>query len=91
MSKINYPNEGQITLDGCKELVAGLEPDTYHLYYKRLIGSIEENLKEYIKTSDLEEALGDAERYGSLFLRTGEVNNWTNQYQVVDNNSLKPI
>ena len=91
MSKLDYPHKGQITLESCKELIEGLEPGKYHFYYKRLIGSIEENLKEYIQTSDLQEALGDAERYGSLFLRTGEVNNWTNQYQVVDNNSLKPI
>ena len=90
MSKLDYPHKGQITLESCKELVAGLEPGKYHLYYKRMLDE-KNHLQEYLYTDGLEDALEDTERYGSLFLRLGGENNWSQQYQIVDNNSLEPI
>jgi hypothetical protein len=83
----------QITVSNCKHLVSALQDDgkPFHFYYKRLLGTIEENQKEYVFVGDLSEALDDEGRYGSLFLRTGSESSWDNQYQILSDSTSEPI
>jgi hypothetical protein len=88
--RIDNQTPGQITLSKCKEAIETIS-EAYHLYYKRTIQENGVDIKEYCYTENIEEALIDPLRYGSLFFRVGETNNWREQYQIIDEQTGEPI
>jgi excisionase family DNA binding protein len=92
ISKIeaNSPATGKITLNNCKKTLA-IKKLACHLYYRRTIQDEEKKVQEYCYTRNIDEALTDSLRYGSIFFRVGEPDNWSKQYQVVNEEKGEPV